>query len=457
MMYFLLQIVYRFIQLTARVGNILYFRELKFINKAPLKASGPLIVVVNHPNTLLDVLVTAVYTRVTCFFLANYSLFKNPILGTLLHLFYCIPIKRPQDIGGIRPDNDDAFKQCDEHLSKGGSIFIAAEGESWMWRHIHNLKTGTARIAFSAEMQNNWSLGLRILPFGITYERPHKMWYRVSVSVGNPIVVSDWREKYLENPRNAVSDLTDTIEKMLVNQTVSCKDEAEDVFLEKIETILRNDVPLESFAHEVENRSVPVLHQLRDFEANMPQDCAHFKHQVNTYFDTLTMLNLEDIAQEDIDKKGISNIFGDVLRAVLEAPVLLIGIVTNGLPAFLCRQLAKKMKLYIGYESTVKYVSGLIFFPLWWWIATKLLDFGVQKQNIALPHWWWIVWVLMLPIWAFWAKDISKQWLYARNIRRFKAKNEAYHLAEKRHKIVSELERIQTRTIPDDVRQRWLR
>ena len=148
---FFLQFFYRVLQLWAWVATRLYFRNVVVLNAKYLNTEGPLIIICNHPNTLLDPLMTFQQTQERPFALANYSLFKHPIPRAILSTLYCIPVQRSKDIPvGQTPRNDEAFRRSVEHLHLGGSIFLAPESLSENGRMVRPFKSGVSRIVLSA-------------------------------------------------------------------------------------------------------------------------------------------------------------------------------------------------------------------------------------------------------------------------------------------------------------------
>ncbi len=131
------------------------------LGRQNLRQKGPLIVISNHPNTLLDPLHVAIRLPRYVYFLANASLFKNPIIGWILNQLYCIPVQRTQDTNGKPLDNKDAFNRSNDFLSRGGCLYVAPEGTSWMEKRLRPLKTGTARIALSFESDKKFQGGLK--------------------------------------------------------------------------------------------------------------------------------------------------------------------------------------------------------------------------------------------------------------------------------------------------------
>ena len=79
----------------------------------------------------------------------------------------------------------------DKHLIDGGCIYIAPEGTSVVERRVRTIKTGTARIALSAENKSDFNLGTTIIPVGLSYTAPLNFQNEVLLNVGqSPIEVS---------------------------------------------------------------------------------------------------------------------------------------------------------------------------------------------------------------------------------------------------------------------------
>ena len=363
--------VFRFLQALAIISLNIYYRKIVYINRSNLRAKGPLMNVSNHMNTGLDPLFSLMYSRETCNVLANYGLFKNPISGAILRRLFCIPIQRIQDVApGETPQNEDAFKACDEHLQAGGSIYIAPEGTSYAERHIRECKTGTARIVFSAEAKNNFALDLRILPVGITYYDGLKFGTDVVVEVGEPFSADSYANAYAENPRQAVNDLTQDIENQFVNLTINCKDADEDRFLKKLEILLSNDAPLDVEAHHW--RSKKLIAKIHDWQAQDTTGFDQFKNKVETYFSTLDSLTLKDASPKT------TNTPLSILGILVAFPALLVGFLGNIIPAWLSNSMISLAKVDESYDSTIRFCAGLVFFPLFWWLQSEALFYGID-------------------------------------------------------------------------------
>ncbi|NUO02509.1 MAG: 1-acyl-sn-glycerol-3-phosphate acyltransferase, partial [Saprospiraceae bacterium] len=369
-----LSALYRFLKIIARIAIRIYYPRTTIINRAGLHFDNPAIVVSNHPNTLLDVLLSASRIHRQVCFLANAGLFKTPFTDWLFSTLYCIPIERYDDTGGKPLNNADAFARCDAFLSAGGALFIAPEGNSWMERRMQKLKTGTARIAFSAENKNNFALGLMIHPIGLTYEDPQRFGSRVLVNVGEPVRIADFQEDYAANPIEAVRKLTAFLEARMRALTIDTADEEEDQLLRVLERVQRNDHPeWTNEQHFLQTQAV--LKSLRAQQQDAPEAFAVFRHQALEYRQLLDQHRLTDRALVARRRP-----YAGLLRwlqiplAILGLPVFLYGWINHLLPAGIPVLLKRKLKLYPGYDGTVKLMAGIFSFPLFYWLQSEAVE-----------------------------------------------------------------------------------
>jgi glycerol-3-phosphate O-acyltransferase/dihydroxyacetone phosphate acyltransferase len=175
----------------ARLVVRIFFRQLEVVGGARLPASGPLVVVANHQNGLIDALlvVAALSPRGRMpRFLATHMLWRNPALRVWLELGGVIPIYRPKDVGGAADParNAAAFARCHEQLAAGGAVALFPEGTSHSDPALAPLKTGAARIVLEA-VRRFPGLAPRIVPIGLTFEAKGTFRSRALVEVGEPI------------------------------------------------------------------------------------------------------------------------------------------------------------------------------------------------------------------------------------------------------------------------------
>ena len=306
----------------------------------------------------MDVLAPGAYIPRVMFFLANYSLFKNPVSNWLLSNLYAIPVKRKEDVAeGEDRNNDEAFELSFYHLEKGGVLFIAPEGVSWMNRFVRPFKTGTARIALGAEQRQNGRLGLRILPVGMSYNAPNLFRSNLVMQVGAPVEVSQWLHLWAKDRIEAVDNLTLHLENTLQSLTVHTQDEKGERLLNRIEATLHEVHPLSLADEHLRSQAIA-----RRIVADLPA------------------INDEEIYYQQIEKEYITGpkprntkTAMDYALLVLGFPFFLVGMAFWFLPCFLPWWINKRMNLYIGYSSTVKVLVGFfITFPLAIWAVWRI-------------------------------------------------------------------------------------
>jgi 1-acyl-sn-glycerol-3-phosphate acyltransferase len=192
----------------------LVFRvEPKGLEKLP--KHGSYILVANHV-TNLDALAVAYFVYVKLkrapHFLAKESLFRIPVLGTIIRAAGQIPVYR----SGHR--NDTPLKAAHEYLKAGHSIAIFPEGtltrspDLWPMRG----KSGAIRLALETGVPvfpiGQWG-SEKVLPQYGSKFRPG-FWKPVRILVGDEIDLSNYRKKQL-NP-DELNDAT-----KLVMQTIT--------------------------------------------------------------------------------------------------------------------------------------------------------------------------------------------------------------------------------------------
>lgn len=167
----------------------IWFRQLRTAG-APLPA-GPVLLVLNHPNGLLDpVVVTALLARPPRF-VGKAALWKVAGLRPFLALFRAIPVARLQDMDPQADDQarkaslEHAFGAVHATFRAGDVVGIFPEGISHARHDMAALKTGAARMALGAPVRP------AIVPAGLVYAARDVFRHSALLRLGEPIAYAD--------------------------------------------------------------------------------------------------------------------------------------------------------------------------------------------------------------------------------------------------------------------------
>src|SRR5262245_1952812 len=185
---------YRAVRWLSRILLALFYRRVEVIGLRRLPRSGPVIVVANHQNALVDGMLLLATIPRPIVSLAKAPLFHNPLIGPFLKALGAIPVHRRQDATERFDPESNArmFDAATRTLSGGGAILIFPEGISQPEPALMPLKTGAARIVLAAESAGPEALGVSVVPVGLVFDEPGT--FRTGwavVTVGAPVSTDD--------------------------------------------------------------------------------------------------------------------------------------------------------------------------------------------------------------------------------------------------------------------------
>ncbi len=355
--------IYKVLKVLVKLTMFFFFRRRIMKNVDNIPEKGPTILVANHPVTFLDPLLVAVATDRPVHFLAKGAMFKNKLIRIIFKAFKMIPIYRAQDNPGDMSKNQDTFRFCYEHLEEGGLVLIFPEGISVTDRTLKPLKTGVARIALGAEEQNDFNLGVQIVPIGLTYEAPHQFRKDVLVNVGKPIQMKQFEGQYVADQRNTVRQVIAEIGTQLTTLALNLETRSET----KVADFLlvenaRKDMSFDQNVEEVKE----VIQKMKkeNFESSELLDKVH---EVVKKKEAMGLAGVS--IEEDYSLLKETAIFLTTL--LVGIPMMLYGFVHNALIYYLSPIIARKISKEYEYQGPITMsagmVLGLVLYPLFGW------------------------------------------------------------------------------------------
>ncbi|MFK2818720.1 lysophospholipid acyltransferase family protein [Flavobacteriaceae sp. LMIT009] len=417
-----------------------YFRTINIKGADQIPHSGPVIFVANHNSAFMDPILLAVHIKRPVFFLARGESFKSNLIAWIFKRFHMIPIYRPE----ITPDkvykNEAVFQRCFDHLKAQKSLVIFPEGFSKTERRLRKIKTGVARIALGAEDQNNFLLNIKIVPLGFNYSNPHYFRSHVFINVGKSINVSDFRDAYHQNPKQAVLKLTEKIKEKLEDLVLIVENERLDKLTEQIELLYGSEFndsnSLGDRAAQKFALSKEIIKSVAHSLKTRPKETLIFETKINSYLKSLDQLKLRDKYLGRI--KFRLQFWSDFLYFIFGFPIFLYGFICNIIPYKVSEILSKKVIVRKDFVGSMKIVFGMFVFLIFYCFSTILIALYIHKI-FALAFLF-----TLYPAGLFTLNYIKNYYLYIEKVRYYRLNIRdnklVVNLKRKRKELFDELE-----------------
>jgi 1-acyl-sn-glycerol-3-phosphate acyltransferase len=200
----------------ARVGAFTYYRMRSGGEAVPRR--GPVLLVANHPNSLLDPLLVAAVARRPVRFLAKAPLFADGKIGWLIRAAGAIPVYRRADDPARMDRNEEMFRAVHAALAGGAVVGIFPEGLSHNEPALAPLRTGAARIALGAHALTGRPFP--VVPVGLVFRQKDAFRSEALVLVGQPVRWDDLAPRGVDDEA-VVRVLTGRIAEALRQLTVN--------------------------------------------------------------------------------------------------------------------------------------------------------------------------------------------------------------------------------------------
>ena len=383
------------------------------VDGSSVPANGPVLLVANHPNSLVDPIIVAGVTGRRVRFLAKAPLFSHPRIGWMVKAAGAIPVYRRQDDPSAMGQNRDVFEAVIGELSAGAAIGIFPEGVSHSEPSLAELRTGTARMALGTYAET--ARTFPIVPVGIVPARKERFRSEMRVVLGESVEWDDLAAKG-RNDRGAVRELTARIDKALRGVTLNLERWEDRPLVETAEAIWSLHVErAEGPAQEVRRYEI-IARILAAVRSGSDERWTPVQRSLSRHYRRLALFGLTP-ADLLADVRVPTGVRWSARRLyLLGIPTVALAIVGHVLfwvPFQATRVLTLKARPALDRVSTYKLMIGILTYSGWVLVVSAA---GVLARGWGVG----LALTALLPPLGFVSLGIRERWRWGyRDVRRF--------------------------------------
>jgi 1-acyl-sn-glycerol-3-phosphate acyltransferase len=321
-------------------------------------ASGPLLLLPNHPNALLDPAIVIATAGRPVRFLAKSTLFAG-LVGPLVRAAGAIPVYRKQDTAEVRR-NTETFAAVDSALARSEAICLFPEGISHSSGMLEPLRTGAARMALSAAAAG---VDVRLVPVGINLERKTAFRSRVTIAYGQALTVSPAEAG--SGDKDAAQALTSRIAEHMRSVIVEAEPTRDAVLVERLDRLYQSEREPVS-REEALGRRRAIADGLQRLRREHPDWYEEALVQFRRYDERLRRFGMADDALDwNVSRAAAWRFAARELPAALAlAPVALLATIVFAVP-YLLTAAAARLSKDMDVTATAKVFGGTLLYGVW--------------------------------------------------------------------------------------------
>lgn len=371
--------IYTLLRVIARLALRWYYRSVEIDGTDHVPARGPVLLVANHWNALVDALVVACALDRQVRLTAKATLLANPFTRCVVRIVGIIPLRRasdeqrPVEASLDKTRNATSFAAILDAFADQQAVLIFPEGRSHSEPELGRLKTGAARLALMAQVERALP-PVPIVPVGITFEDKGRPRSRVVVRFGPTITPPAATEVMTADVQALTAHLDRGIRELTLNFPSS--DEALRVVelaailsrvLDRVRPLTAPDPPLAD-AVRLAQRLESARRVLPTASPSLAHEVDAFLHRVHTFRDRLRALEIpvNDLWMPVTTLSGTWFVLREVSIALLALPVALWGRLNHWLPLTLARWVGRATSRNADEPAMRTIVSGLVFVLLFY-------------------------------------------------------------------------------------------
>lgn len=381
-------------------GLRFFYRHIHVTGFENIPSKGPVIIIANHNSSLMDAALLGILLKRKAWFFARGDVFINKPIQRILWWLHMMPVHSYQGGRNTLSVNNNSFSSGQQILSKGGIIVFFPESNSHIEHQLLPFRKGVFRLAFDTAAAGNFSFDVPIVPIGINYDHPADCRTSVQVHAGKPLMLSAYTDEYSRNTAAALLHICKDAYQAIYRLALDVKDRNRLQTAEHYLTLSRNNNAADDSAWKIKSAKKLALEQniCREINAAAEIDFENKKQQVNTYFGLLNDGGLKD--------KTTTSKFSfpawKKIMLVIGFPFYLVGILLNGLPVLIARQIVEKKVYRKDFYSWIFVACYSIIYFLWL-LMVLTISF--------LPGWQYMIGLLELMILTGIFAYIYKDWL----------------------------------------------
>jgi 1-acyl-sn-glycerol-3-phosphate acyltransferase len=344
-----------------------FFRRIFYCNLKKVPLNKPLLFVGNHQNSFMDGIVVGSYLPQPLHFTMRADMFRKPFARFCLRELNVAPVYRAEEGLENVHKNLESFAGIYEVLKKNGNFIMFSEGICVQEKRLHNLRKGTARLAFGAE--EKYGIDVHIVPVGINYTYPSKFRKEVMINFHDSFSIKELKGTYTEHPAKALLSFNQKCRESLLKEVIIIEDPKNDWLAEQLLKMERHNMVLPFFKwrfdtddrRQAEKR---VSEKVNQMSKTSQADLESLSKKVENYVNLLAKKRLRD---ENVARKldwGLLRYF-----AVLAGcPIFIAGFISNLIPfiipKIICDKLIKDLRFYSSVFIGSFTVLYLIYFAV---------------------------------------------------------------------------------------------
>ena len=350
----------------------LFYRRVEVTGLDNVPSEGPVLFVANHVNGLVDPMLVLRVIERPIVFVAKSTLWKIPLLRTVLDLLGCVPVVRrgeeDREISSKGEErNRGSFEKLAEVLERDGAILIFPEGRSHSDPRLSEIRTGAARVLLLSKKSPV------VLPVGLWFTKKEEFRSEVLVKVGPPVAPP-------VDP--TVEAWTEAIERALLGVTLNADDWEDHEAVAVVEALYGSKIPGErttraflkggegesELARSFRNRRL-LLAAREALKRVEPGAVAHVARSARALDHLLRKIGLSPGALDNPPPPRVIlwNTFKALLLVLLGFPVAVLGVVAWWVPYRLCGAIANRVPGASAHRDQIalyKLLSGVLLFPI---------------------------------------------------------------------------------------------